>query len=251
MHTDNTNTIKNTNPKIENVIEELKKVTFHINTLDKYPSKPSSPQDTKSKGAIFTQDRLNGEGNGLYMAFDRPDLTNKNTQKFLSKNEFLNDMETLLLTCLYSGEGSMLDRVSKMRARVGAQEVNPVAFYLNDNPQLSREDIVVVVFSLGLDGPGRKEKFERPIHNFTEEKTGKKFRLADYSASNGENGQTEYFLQNTIMGFGNLDFHDGTKQIAKTYEILKSASAVLMANNSSMIASGDLFQQPVTTQTTV
>ena len=228
---------------IEDVIENLRKLPHYLGSLDKYPTKATNAADIvnqDTKGAKFLGKHYKGEKDGLYIAFHKPDIADEN-QVMLSKDKILDKFLILLLIHLYSGEGNTLDRVSKMRASKGSVDCNPIVFWRHDN-NINFEDIIVLSFATGLDGKERENQFETPIHTYCEENRadGKRFALAEYSASNGENGTKAYTIENEIMSWANMDFAEGNMKYAKLQETLKTSLGVFYANNSSKIASGDI-----------
>lgn len=211
------------------VIGLLKDKTYHIDTLDKYPAKSS---DTNGKGAKFVTNTFKGEKDGLYLAFDKKVVYSADTKSFLSKEEFLKQLDTLLLEVLYDGEGNILDRVGKMRAKVGTEKPNPVVFYCADN-SLSHSDIAVVTFPIGLTSSDRKSKYEKPIQDFTMaiRDDGKRFALAEYSKSNGENGTKVYSIEREIMSIANEPPEIAMKKYSEIERIKRKSLGVFMSAN--------------------
>jgi hypothetical protein len=227
----------NLNKKVDDAIELLMSKEFYIDTLDKYPSSPVSKSDTTSKGAVFVRDIFKGEIKGLYFAHNTSDVMKDG--KFLTKKEYLASLkETLLAKVLYDGEGSSLDRIATMKANVGTKAPSPVAFYLQDEG-LTRKDITVVNFAIGLTSEERKSIFEKPFQDYTSSirSDGKRFALADYSSSNGENGTKSYSMETEIMSWASLSPEVALKRYAQLEEMKKKSMAGFMASNSTFFLS--------------
>jgi hypothetical protein len=217
----------NLNKKVDDAIELLMSKEFYIDTLDKYPSSPVSKSDTTSKGAVFVRDIFKGEIKGLYFAHNTSDVMKDG--KFLTKKEYLASLkETLLAKVLYDGEGSSLDRIATMKANVGTKAPSPVAFYLQDEG-LTRKDITVVNFAIGLTSEERKSIFEKPFQDYTSSirSDGKRFALADYSSS----------METEIMSWASLSPEVALKRYAQLEEMKKKSMAGFMASNSTFFLS--------------
>ena len=81
----------------------------------------------------------------------------------------------------------------------------------------------------------RKNQLEAPIHNYCEENRsdGKRFALADYSSSNGENGTKAYSMETEVMSWANLDPDTAMKKYAQLDLLKQKSMGVFMAANAS------------------
>ena len=220
---------------IEDVIEKLRKLPHFLGPLDKYPSKAISVDDKDSKGAKFIEKHFKGQRSGCYYAFLGKDISKKDADGndvLLSENEIMNKFDKLILKSLYSGEGDILGRVARMRAKKGSIDCNPVVFYCHDN-NINLEDIYVLSFATDLSSKERKNQLESPIHSYCEEHRldGKRFALADYSSSNGENGTKEYSMETEVMSWAVLKPAAALKKYAQLDLLKQKSMGVFMAAN--------------------
>ena len=220
--------------KIDEVVSTLRPLKAYLGTLTKYPSKTKNDDEIKSKsskGGKFIAEIFGSEKLGNYFAFHKKDIVDENGKVFTIE-EILNNFSTLLLLCLYSGEGALLDRVGKMRGSLGRDKPSPIVFWRHDeNVPLS--DIYVLSFAIGGTRKQRQNQVEGPCHSYCEENRldGKRFALAEYSASNGENGTKAYTVDTQIMGIANLKFEEAMAQYDKYQLLLNESRGRWFANN--------------------
>ncbi len=220
--------------KIDEVVSTLGDHKAYLGPLTKYPSKIKNDkeiEDKSSKGGKFIAEEFGGEKNGNYFTFHKKDIADE-IGKVLTIEEIQNKFSVLLPLCLYSGEGNLLDRIGKQRGRLGIDKPHPVAFWrLNENIPLT--DIYVLSFATGGTKKERQSKYETPCHSFCEENRpdGKRFALAEYSASNGENGTKSYTVDNEIMGIANLGFEEAMAKYDSIQSKLNESRGRWFANN--------------------
>ena len=224
------NIVKDVDKTIKLLNEE--DILFCIKTLDNYPAQPHK-DDSTGKGRKFLDEFYGGESKGLYLAYNKSDVYNDETKKFLTKQEFLDQFKSLAPKILYDGEGTTLERIAKMRAKVGTQKPNPVAFYCQDKG-LSHSDIAVISFPLGLSTKERKDLYETPIQEYTSaiREDGKRFELDEYSSSNGEKGTKAYSLELEIMSIADLNPEAAMKRYAVVQDLLNRSMGKYLAANS-------------------
>ena len=223
-----------TNKIIDEVVSTLGTHKAYLGPLTKYPSKTKNDEEIKSKstkGGKFITEEFGGEKLGNYFAFHKKDIADENGKVFTIE-EILNNFSTLLLLCLYSGEGALLDRVGKMRGGLGRDKPSPIVFWRHDE-NVSLNDIYVLSFATGGTKKQRQNRVEGPCHSYCEENRldGKRFALAEYSASNGENGTKAYTVDTQIMGIANLKFDEAMAQYDKYQLLLNESRGRWFANN--------------------
>ena len=96
-----------------------------------------------------------------------------------------------------------------------------------------KNDIYVLSFATGGTKKQRQNRIETPCHSYCEENRpdGKRFALAEYSASNGENGTKAYTVDTQIMGIANLKFEEAMAQYDKYQLLLNESRGRWFANN--------------------
>ena len=200
--------------------------------LSKFPSKVKSDREIEEQSSAagkFIAKYFGGEKDGNYFAFYKPDILDEGGN-LLTKEELLKKFKKVLLVSQYSGEGNLLDRIGKMRAGIRTDRPNPIVFWSFEE-EISHDDIYVLAVATGNIKKERRRIVESPCHNYCEEKTGKRFALADYSASNGENGTKQMSLETQIMSYANLKFEDGWKAFNNLEKIKRKALSDFHSNN--------------------
>ena len=207
--------------------------------LSKFPAPAKSAreiEDQSTKAGKFIATHFGGEKNGNYFAFWKKHISDKNGNVY-TKEELLKIEVFRKAICTdkdnmhqYSGEGGQLDRIAKMRAGIKSQKPNPVVFWKHEE-NISDDDIYILSVAIGGTKQDRQSIVESPCHNYCEEKTGKRFALADYSASNGENGTKQMSLETQIMSYANLKFEDGWKAFNNLEKIKRKALSDFHSNN--------------------
>tara|TARA_B100000131_G_scaffold208915_1_gene200947 strand:- start:262 stop:993 length:732 start_codon:yes stop_codon:yes gene_type:complete len=231
--------MKNLN-KIQKAVDVLKNNMdkSYFGPLDNYPARPSSQMDVekkRGKSAEFIHQYFNGEQWGVYFAWHMSKesplpndslFSNKNTG-IPSKEIVVDEMQNTYMECLYAGEGNMLDRIGTMRSSYNTEGANPVAIWAYHN-NIPLNEIYVMAFAIGKE---QGKIIEKLVHEYREQnhESGKRFALAEYSASNGENGRKEFSIENLIMNMAYLKHEEAMKAFAKLEQTKSKAMGVHMS----------------------
>ena len=230
--------------KIDEVVSTLGTHKAYLGPLTKYPSKTKNDDEIKSKstkGGKFIAEVFGGEKRGNYFAFHKKDIADENGKVFTIE-EILQNFSTLLLLCLYSGEGELIGRVGKMRGGIGTDKPSPIVFWRHEE-NIPMDDIYVLSFATGGTKKQRQNRVEGPCHSYCEENRldGKRFALAEYSASNGVNGTKAYGVDTHIMNIVSMKYEEGVKEFAiLDLKIQKALGMFMSANAQYIISNGGI-----------
>ena len=216
---------------INKIKEILKKYVSKATliSLKKYPGPPTKDalKAGKTAGAEFVNKYFDGCVTGCYFAWEKKFLLTDD--KLIAIEKLVEDFAKHLIEDDYHGMGNILQRLSTMRSKPGVAKPSPVALKRHDE-DLTIDDFVV--FCVPIPDATIKTELETLCHKYNEtySEHKKRFKLYEYSSSNGSSGTKAYSLEHQIMSFADLKFEDGWKAFENLEEIKRRALGRFVAN---------------------
>ena len=120
--------------------------------------------------------------------------------KLITIEKLVEEFAKYLIDDDYHGKGNILQRISPMKSGPGVAKPSPIALKRHDQ-DLAIDDFMV--FAIPILDPKIKTTLETLCHKYNEaySEDKKRFKLYEYSSSNGSSGTKAYSLEHQIMSF--------------------------------------------------